>query len=85
MKRIIITDKEAKEAGVSKEVFQDWSDLMQAFWTAAITFYERNSTDKKEQLFPTQGENEIKIGDRFVINANMVNNSYVQANLIDKG
>lgn len=76
-----ITQHEADEVGINREVYQRWYDLMQALWTASISFF--HLTGEQERLFPVQKDNEIFIGERFKINANMVNNSYVSAHLYD--
>ncbi len=75
-----ITDADAKEVGVKKEVYQRWNDVMQALWTAAITTFGVAQDDK---YFPIQGENEIFIGTRFKINASICNDSFIEANLFD--
>lgn len=79
MDRKIITDKEAREAGVKRQVYQDWFDLMQALWTSQIAFFRTMKEDVN--YFPIQHENEIYIGKRFSIRALMVNDSYIKAQL----
>ena len=74
----IITDLEAKEAGVKKEVLQKWNDLMQALWTAAIFTFKATGD---ENIFPKNEDNQIFIGNRFKIDAAMVNNSFAEARL----
>ena len=74
----VITEEEAKEAGVKREVLQQWSDVMQALWTAAIKTYEVSGD---ERLLPKQGGNEIIIGTQFRISSNMCNNSFVETEL----
>ena len=77
---VVITNSEAKEAGVKQEVFQMWSDVMQALWTASITTY--NIIDN-EKFLPKNEENQIFIGNRFKIDATICNNSFVEARLWD--
>jgi hypothetical protein len=78
----IVTDEEAKEVGVKKEVYQNWVDIMQALWTASIAFYR--GMGSREMFFPKNGENEILIGNVFKISASMVNNSYVSVSLFER-
>ena len=75
-----ITDEESREAGVKKEVYQKWADLMQAFWEASIITY---SAEDSEDYVPAQSQNEILIGNRFKMSAMIVNNSFVEAVLWD--
>lgn len=82
MNREIITEADAAAVGVKREVYQDWADVMQAIWTAAIEFYKGA---QKERYLPKNGENEILVGGEFRISANMVNNSYVDVNLYYQG
>lgn len=77
--RQTITDQDAKEAGVKKELYQDWIDVMQALWEASITFYVLMGRDKK--YFPKQVNNEILIGPYHRIDCIMVNSSYVESRL----
>ncbi len=81
--RAIITDEEAKEVGIKKEVYQDWADLMQALWSASIVFYSATEIVHGEKFLPKNEDNEIFIGDKYKINANFVNNSYVEACLYE--
>lgn len=74
------TDADALDIGVKKEVLNVWADVMQALWTAAIEFYKKN---KYAKCFPVNGNNEIRIGSRFIIGAAICNNSYVEARLYD--
>lgn len=75
-----ITDLEAKELGVKKEVFQRWSDLMQGLWTASISFYKASGSN---DFLPANKENQIFVGSRFKIDAVMINNKYVEARLFE--
>ncbi len=80
--RTIITEQDAKEAGIRKELLQDFQDVMQACWTAAIYNFRRLGN---VDLLPKNEENLIKIGSRFVIESNFVNDSYIETRLIDNG
>ena len=74
-----ITEREAKKAGVKREVYQAWHDVMQALWTSQISLFRIMQEDKRH--FPEQGENEITVGKRFCIRAIIINNSYIEAEL----
>jgi hypothetical protein len=71
-----------KEAGIKKQVFNAWSEVMQALWTSSINYFKAMGADPK--LLPVNGENEILIGDLFKIDATMCNNEYVEARLWEK-
>ena len=77
-----ITEQEAKEARVKRDVFQMWADVMQSIWDSSITSFKDSKGDMR--IFPKQGTNEILIGKRFRIYAEMINNSYIQV-CLDEG
>lgn len=75
--RQIISDIDAQEAGIKKEIYQDWTDVMQALWTASIHTYNMLG----DVVFPKNEENQIFLGNRWRIDAIMCNNSFVEARL----
>lgn len=74
------TEQEAKEIGSNVRILNDWADVMQALWEASIAFFK--ITDNK-RVFPKNGENEILLGDEWIIKADLVNNEFVSVKLID--
>lgn len=77
----MFSEQEAKELGMKKELLEEWGEIMQAFWTASITFYKLSN--QNEEVFPINKDNEILLGKHLKINASLVNDKYVECHLLN--
>jgi hypothetical protein len=75
MKRPFMTPEELHELGLTRELFNDWMDLMDAIWSKLISLYGKRKVRNSN-------ENSILIthrGIRFEIACNFVNKQYIDA------
>ena len=77
--RQIVTDKDVKESGLKREVYQDFIDVMQGLWEASIFLYKIEG----EKVFPKQCENEIHLGKLFTLTPSIVNGEFVEILLVN--
>jgi hypothetical protein len=76
------TDLEFTEAGVNKEAFEKWGQVMQALWEGAVSIYYTKSSSL--DFFPQNVDNEILVGGVLKISAAIVNHSYIEVSLHSK-
>jgi len=77
------TDLELTEAGVNKEAFEKWGQVMQALWEGAVSIYYTKSSSL--DFFPQNVDNEILVGRTYLkISAAIINQSYIEVSLHSK-
>lgn len=74
-----ITEEEAKQLKIDRQLYQDWYDVMDSLWQACRKFY----LETGKQYTISQKDNMIFIWHYFRIEAFMVNDTYVEVKLYD--
>lgn len=76
MKGELVTEAEAKDAGLPRLLMQEWADIMQGLWTYSIEVFKKTGMWR-----PTQGENEISLSGGYVVRALLVNSKWIEVQL----